>query len=178
MHSSGITLGSQGSSRALVHAALTSCNPQQQQQQQIGAQAAAFYHAANPAIASIPHWAASVAAPPFPVAPPSIPPPISYRAVPRASYDAGMLHSQGQLSLQAQPRWSTSCVPVVSISSLPSQYHNYQATALQQLTSPAHPSTSSQACGSRKQETTSDMKSSSVDKRRSSHRSRDSALCT
>ncbi|XP_054919064.1 ribonuclease 3 isoform X3 [Dermacentor andersoni] len=177
MHASGsINLTSQGTSSALVHAALASCSPQQQQQQQqqqLGAQAAALYHAANPAMASIPHWAAPMAAPPFPVARPTIPPPIPYRAVPSASYDAGMLRSQGQLPLQAQPQWNTSCVPVLPISSLSSQYRSYQAAALQQLTTQAYSSTSSQACASWKQANTSDMKSSSMERRRSSYRSRD-----
>ncbi|XP_077504177.1 ribonuclease 3 drosha isoform X4 [Amblyomma americanum] len=176
MHPSSLNLANQGAPSALVRAALASCSPQQQQQQhqQFGAQAAALYRAANPAMATIPHWATPMTTAPFPVARPSIPPPIPYRAMARTGFDAGMLHSQGQLPLQAQPQWNTSCLPVLPISSLSTgQYRSYHAAALQQLTSQAYTGTSSQTYTSWVQEGVSDVRNSSVEIGRSSHHSRD-----
>lgn len=166
------SLASQGTPNALVRATLASCGSQQQQQfgAPAAAAAAALYQAASPAMAPIPHWAAPLAAPPFPVTRTSIPPPIPYRALPRPGYTAGVLHSQGQLALQAP--WSPSCVPVLPMSSLSSHYRSYQqAAALQQLTSHAYSSASSQAYLSCRLEAASEGAASTVDnKGRDSHR--------
>lgn len=172
MNPPSLSLASQGTPNALVRATLASCGSQQQQQFGApAAAAAALYRAASPAIAAIPHWAAPMAAPPFPVTRTSIPPPIPYRALPRPGYSAGVLHSQGQLALQAS--WSPSCVPVLPMSSLSSHYRSYQqAAALQQLTSHAYSSASSQAYLSCRLEAASEGAASTVDnKSRDSHRS-------